>query len=425
MANSLEERLAEHAQSFDGLLSLIPAKFYYDEQSDAQWVEKQRKNSPEEKRNAKRLKLDPSQSQDASVKQVLKEKEATAEPVVLPGEKWKKKQQQQQQQKEQHEEEEAKEDVESEELEIDMFTQASTLIFDDNGSATSNEKEEIERERKKVQKAKQQQGAAKPSLTPEEQAIKDAKQLELKAKLQEKIKKLREKRKAPGSKTPGAATSREQILEERRRKQEQRKQLKRKLEEEQDQSSSDSESEQEQEQEEAGQVMFSNIEFQDGDRLSSDLKTTRKLGKKKGPANNDVAAHLRRVERTKAHLATLDEDKQKKHAEKSKWGRAMLAVQGLKVKDDEKLLKKALKRKEATKRRSEIEWRDRKQAVADGIKARADRRDENLRIRKENKGRSKKHQIKHLPSLKGTERGGRKGKGKKDKKRAGFEGKRK
>jgi hypothetical protein len=31
LANSIQDRLRSHAQAFDGLLSLIPAKYYYGE----------------------------------------------------------------------------------------------------------------------------------------------------------------------------------------------------------------------------------------------------------------------------------------------------------------------------------------------------------------------------------------------------------
>ncbi|EEH08898.1 ribosome biogenesis protein Rrp14-C [Histoplasma capsulatum G186AR] len=57
MADSLEERLRSHAQAFDGLLSLIPAKYYYGEDTTDQWQRK--KQTKEEARNAKRAKLDP------------------------------------------------------------------------------------------------------------------------------------------------------------------------------------------------------------------------------------------------------------------------------------------------------------------------------------------------------------------------------
>lgn len=415
MGNSLEERLQEHSNTFDGLLSLIPAKYYYDDESSTQWIEKQSKTSKEEKKSNKRTKLNPNDSKSASVKEVLLEKEKTAEPVVLPGEKWKKRQERLELNKPSVDEKTT--EAETDDLQDEDLMQMTTMIFDDNGDTVAEEEEKVER--LKVQKALTKK---KDELSPEEKLAREKKQKELKAKLQEKIQKLREKRKAPGSKTPGAATSRQQILEERRRKDTNRKQQKKKVEEEdEEESSSSDDSDVETEDITTKDVIFGNIEFNDGERVSSDLKTTRKLGKKKGPANNDIRAHLKKLEREKSKMETLDKDSKKEIEEKGKWTRALAAVQGVKVKDDEKLLKKALRRKEAQKRKSEIQWRERKQNVADEIKHRADRREENLRIRKENRGRSKTDQIKHLPSYKK----GRSGSSKKSAKRAGFEGKRK
>ncbi|PGG97157.1 hypothetical protein GX51_07463 [Blastomyces parvus] len=70
MADSIEERLRSHAQAFDGLLSLIPAKYYYGEDTTDQWQRK--KQTKEEARNAKRAKLDPDSSKTA--KDVMDEK---------------------------------------------------------------------------------------------------------------------------------------------------------------------------------------------------------------------------------------------------------------------------------------------------------------------------------------------------------------
>jgi hypothetical protein len=85
MSNSLEERLQQHSNAFDGLLSLIPAKYYYDEDTSNQW--QQKRKSKEEHQNNKRQKLDPTNNKNVTAKDVLKETEKTAKPVMLPGEK--------------------------------------------------------------------------------------------------------------------------------------------------------------------------------------------------------------------------------------------------------------------------------------------------------------------------------------------------
>ncbi|KAM5440367.1 hypothetical protein McanMca71_003848 [Microsporum canis] len=63
MGDSLEERLRGHASAFDGLLSLIPAKYYYGEDNSEQWQRK--KQTKEQARDAKRAKLDPESSKSA------------------------------------------------------------------------------------------------------------------------------------------------------------------------------------------------------------------------------------------------------------------------------------------------------------------------------------------------------------------------
>ncbi|RKF74594.1 Ribosomal RNA-processing protein 14 [Golovinomyces cichoracearum] len=55
--NSLKDRLLGHAKSFDGLLSLIPAKLYYGEDNSNQW--KKKKQTKEQAAAAQKAKLDP------------------------------------------------------------------------------------------------------------------------------------------------------------------------------------------------------------------------------------------------------------------------------------------------------------------------------------------------------------------------------
>ncbi|KAI9878466.1 MAG: hypothetical protein M1830_000800 [Pleopsidium flavum] len=69
MSESLEDRLRSHAKAFDGLLQLIPAKYYYGEDTSDQWQRK--KQTKEEARNAKLAKLDPDNAKSA--KDVMEE----------------------------------------------------------------------------------------------------------------------------------------------------------------------------------------------------------------------------------------------------------------------------------------------------------------------------------------------------------------
>ncbi|KAK2823880.1 hypothetical protein FQN49_007528, partial [Arthroderma sp. PD_2] len=57
------DRLRGHASAFDGLLSLIPAKYYYGDDNSEQWQRK--KQTKEQARDAKLAKLDPESSKSA------------------------------------------------------------------------------------------------------------------------------------------------------------------------------------------------------------------------------------------------------------------------------------------------------------------------------------------------------------------------
>ncbi|KFY58494.1 hypothetical protein V497_04794 [Pseudogymnoascus sp. VKM F-4516 (FW-969)] len=61
--SSLQDRLRDHAKAFDGLLSLIPAKYYYGEDNSDQW--KKKKQTKEEAAAARRAKLDPDSAKSA------------------------------------------------------------------------------------------------------------------------------------------------------------------------------------------------------------------------------------------------------------------------------------------------------------------------------------------------------------------------
>lgn len=434
MSNSLEERLQIHSNAFDGLLSLIPAKYYYDESTQDQW--QQKKKTKDELKQHKRDKLDP-ESNDfegkLSAKEVMDNKAKTAKPVKMP------------KKLEKPQKEESEEEIEIPDMDVDKDEEEEQkkndedsiqIEFDDDGNEIGSDtpepiktpEEPIKPIETKENKPDLKDRKKKP-LSEEEAKKKQENLKALREKLASKISNLKEKRKAPGSKGNGAPKSREQILEERKKKAEIRKQEKLKRKHEEIESGSDEESEEEnddKEVDEDGNVVFGNIAFNDGSRMTSDLNSLRSgtdNKRKKGPANKDIKAHIARLEKQKQKMAKLSPEDQKAQQEKEKWQRLMNQAEGIKVKDDEKLLKKALKRKERTKLRSEIEWKERKQVVKDTMAARAKKREENLRLKQENKGKKHKHQVK-LRKFTGIvkKQKGKKPDGQNGKKRAGFEG---
>ncbi|EGW32907.1 uncharacterized protein SPAPADRAFT_54890 [Spathaspora passalidarum NRRL Y-27907] len=404
MVNSLEERLKTHSSAFDGLLSLIPAKYYYDDSTKDQW--KQKKKSKQDLKQNKRAKLNP-ETNDDSAKDVSDSRANNASEIELPKKLPKP-----------ITEDEDEDDVEIPDMDVsgdedDDIMNDNQLIFDDDGNEVETEtypKQEIQHEKKSKTK----------TLSPEEKQKRDESLSKLREKLASKINTLKEKRKALGTKVSGAPQSREQILAERKRKEELKKRKHQDLEEESDESDNELSSDEEEQEESSKSVLYGNIVFQDGSQVTSDLTKFRNSAEKKkqkGPANNDLKAHLLKLEQKKKRLATLAPEEQAKQQEKDKWQRVLAQAEGIKVKDDEKLLKKAIKRKEKQKLRSEIEWKDRKQIVKDTVAARAKRREENLKARRENKGKKGKNQPR-LKKFTGIVNKNAQGK----KKRAGFEG---
>ncbi|KAI1424220.1 SURF6-domain-containing protein [Xylaria sp. FL1777] len=240
----------------------------------------------------------------------------------------------------------------------------------------------------------------------------------LRARLAARIQALRDARKADRDGKP--IRTREELLESRRQKQAERKAHKKEL-------RRQAKLEEERKREEAlasarespGGILSPNIDleeeehsfafgrvgFGDGSQLSHDLTHVLNRTPKKGPSDPKTA--LLKFENQKKRLEGMDEQKRKDIEEKEAWLTARRRAEGEKIKDDEKLLKKAVKRKESTKKKSTKEWVARKEGVAKSIKDRQKKREENIRQRRDEK----------LLGKAGKKKGAKKSKG-----RAGFEG---
>ena len=195
----------------------------------------------------------------------------------------------------------------------------------------------------------------------------------LKARLAAKIEALRAARKADGPDGKPIRT-RQELIESRRFKEAQRKAHKKELRQQ-------AKLEEEKKREEAlasnspsvmspgveradspGNFAFGRVAFGDGTQLSHDLSYVLNNGKKKGPSDPKTA--LLKVQAQKKRMQELDEEKRKDIAEKEAWLTARRRVEGEKIRDDEAILKKSVKRMEAGKRKSEKAWKDRQKGVA-------------------------------------------------------------
>jgi len=156
---------------------------------------------------------------------------------------------------------------------------------------------------------------------------------------------------------------------------------------------------------------FGLIAFDDGTQVHSSLSGLLEAHQKKGPS--DPASQLKVAESKKARLAALDEEKRVDIEQKDMWLNAKKRAHGERVRDDTSLLKKALKRQQSQKKKSEKEWKAREEGVQKAKEAKQRKRMENIQKRKEEKGAGKKgkHKVKR-PGFEGSFRG-RTGGGKK------------
>lgn len=177
---------------------------------------------------------------------------------------------------------------------------------------------------------------------------------------------------------------------------------------------------------------FGRIAFADGAQMSRDLTYVKDgSSKKKGPAASDVKAQLARLESQKKRLSKMDDSQRREVEEKERWLAARKRAEGVGRGDGggltaaaaasgaiategarhstEQLLKKAIKRKDKAKKKSEREWGERKEGVQKSIHDRQKKREDNLRKRKEDKMLHRAGLSKKAKQGSGKSKGGRPG----------------
>lgn len=243
--------------------------------------------------------------------------------------------------------------------------------------------------------------SATPSEKPKHAKLPSSSTDAFRARLAARIEELRKARKADGTDGRPAQT-RQELIESRRQKQAQRKAHKKEV-------RRLAKEEEDRKREEAlvsartspGGFMsplggdakdtlatnfaFGRIAFTDGAQMSHDLSYVKEdpKSKKKGPSDPKTA--LAKLEAQKKRVAGMGEDKRKEVLEKETWLAARRRAEGEKVRDDEAMLKKAVKRKDQAKKKSEREWAARKEGVEKAMQERQKKREDNLRKRREEK----------------------------------------
>lgn len=396
MSDLLKDRLNTHSNSFEGLLSLIPAKYYYDDETSNQWKKVDPEQRKQDSKSHRQAKFDHDSGSSALDEMKKREQVVVYDDFGNP--------------------------ISTEEEEESV---AAILAAKRQGGNTDENLSKANEAKPKEPKAKAAKEPTKPKAKqPAESKPKqnaegnkrrnsdlDAPKLaanslkqesaadkpgieELRKRLADRVKELKAKRKAPGTEE-GSFKNREELLAARKRKLE----LKKKRKTGEDPSAaeanksesillSENEDENESEIKESSapqipeDVMFGKIVFKDGSRLSNDATKVEEARKAK---KRNAADQLRVLEQRKQKFSELDEDKQKQIQENAKWSRAILQTEGAKLRDDEKLLKKTLKRKANKKLKSEKLWKERMYNTKKGISDREAKRNFNIQAHKEAK----------------------------------------
>lgn len=428
MGDSLKDRLSNHSNSFEGLLSLIPARYYYDDETSSQW--KKGSISIEEKKaaahKARMDKFDPDVG--SSALDEVKRREQLA----------------------------ANEETDGDSAD----DEPNVIIYDDSGNVIGDEGHESVNDllRSKANNTEENASVSKPQLSKKKSVGKRSKlpigkadqkpatnafpfgqdntsasknavseviatQLgteelpdltseniennsqplkkpregleQLRARLTARVNELKAKRKAPGSDAKGAYKTREELLSARKAKMELRKNQalyrdKNRKDENNTEADFDADMLVEDEitdtklldKDMDSNLMFGQVQFGDGARLGKDSKSLEEERKHK---KRNVIDQLRVLENRKSKIHKLDKTKQDEIAENAKWSRAILHTEGARVRDDESLLRKTIRQKENRKKRSEKEWKQRIYNVKKGVSDREAKRHANINAHKEAK----------------------------------------
>ena len=110
------------------------------------------------------------------------------------------------------------------------------------------------------------------------------------------------------------------------------------------------------------------------------------------PTGKNYKVLLKRADKRKGNrseVEVMDKEPAFERTTKDSWKSALLKAEGVKVKDNAELLKKAMKRRERMKKNSERKWDDREKTLAKQMKDRQDKRAKNITKKKEGRANKK------------------------------------
>ena len=143
---------------------------------------------------------------------------------------------------------------------------------------------------------------------------------------------------------------------------------------------------------ERGEVVFSKFDFASGSTENNKKKTKKK--------NMYQLLEIAEKKKEKINQMKSEDISKAKQVEKEiSWDNALKKSEGIKIKDDPKLLKKSIKRKEKLKEKSRIKWAEREETVQRKKEEKQRLRKEHLKERREGKSKKLKKSKRKKPGF--------------------------
>lgn len=127
-------------------------------------------------------------------------------------------------------------------------------------------------------------------------------------------------------------------------------------------------------------VLYSKIDF--GNELEVELGEKKKAKVPKAKKIKKLLTEVEQKQEKMKKLKETDPEEAAKIEEEDAWSRAMDKSEGTKIKDDPKLLKKSIKRRETLKQRSRAKWAERTEKVNEKMEKRQEIRKRNIANRR-------------------------------------------